>query len=414
MPPQLAQWPAQSSSVKVCSLQGAAPGSRRVLHVIGYSHVDAAWLWPWRDSSNLVLTTARSALDRINETPGFRYCHSSAIHYRWIQKADPAMFQEILRRIREGRWEVVGGWPVEPDCNIPATESFVRHALYGKAYCKEALGVDVKIGFNPDSFGHAAGLPTILKQSGYGYYVFMRPGDQEQDPDKKLPLLFWWQGPDGSRVLTLRILGSYDSAASKIPTVAGNSFAPGFSDGALFLGVGDHGGAVTKAQIQQVLEMRNDTSLPELRWSTTGEFFKAVESSPAMAKLPVISGDLQHHSRGCYSACGEEKYQNRRSERAMVQVGEPFMVDLCHARAEISPGGVHRCVVEHSFQSVSRFACGHCPVLGLSGCARWAGHCLSDGNSHQDRGFGIDCQASEYGAGGRRPGICVQSAALAT
>jgi alpha-mannosidase len=130
------------------SVQGAASGSRRVLHVIGYSHVDAAWLWPWRDSSNLVLTTARSALDRINETPGFRYCHSSAIHYRWIQKADPAMFEEILHRIREGRWEVVGGWPVEPDCNLPATESFNRHALYGKAYCKEALGVDVKIGFN--------------------------------------------------------------------------------------------------------------------------------------------------------------------------------------------------------------------------------------------------------------------------
>ena len=293
---------------------------RRVLHIIGYSHVDAAWLWPWRDSSNLALTTARSALDRMTETEGFKYCASSSSHYRWIQKADPAMFQEILHRIREGRWEVVGGWPVEPDCNIPSTESFVRHGLYGKAYCKEALGVDVKIGFNPDSFGHAAGLPTILKQSGFGYYVFMRPGDQEQEPDKKLPLLFWWEGPDGSRVLTLRILGSYDSAAAKIPTVAPNSFASGFSDGALFLGVGDHGGAVTKAQIQQVLQMRNDTSLPELRWSTTAEFFKAVESSPAMANLPVIRGDLQHHSRGCYSANGDEKYQNRRAERAMVQV----------------------------------------------------------------------------------------------
>jgi alpha-mannosidase len=296
------------------------PSSRKVLHIIGYSHVDAAWLWPWRDSSNLVLTTARSALDRINETPGFRYCHSSSMHYRWIQQSDPAMFQEILRRIREGRWEVVGGWPVEPDCNIPATESFARHALYGKAYCKQALGVDVTIGFNPDSFGHAAGLPTLLKQSGYHYYVFMRPQDQEQDPSKKLPLLFWWQGPDGSRVLTLRILGSYDSPAARIPTAAPQSFASGFSDGALFLGVGDHGGAVTRAQIQQVLQMRNDSTLPELRWSTTGEFFKAVEASPAMANLPVITGDLQHHSRGCYSACGEEKYQNRRAERAMVQV----------------------------------------------------------------------------------------------
>lgn len=293
--------------------------SRRVLHIIGYSHIDAAWLWPWRDGSNLVLTTARSALDRISETPGFRYSHSSAIHYKWIQEADPDMFAEIQQRVREGRWEVVGGWPVEPDCNLPSTESFVRHALYGKSFCRKSLGVDVKIGFNPDSFGHAAGLPTILKQSGYGYYVFMRPQDNEQEAGKKLPLLFWWEGPDGSRVLTLRIFQSYDNPAARIPTAAVHSFASGFSQGAFFMGVGDHGGAVTKAQIQEVLQLRNDPNLPELRWSTTQEFFKAVESSPAMQNLPVIKGGLQHHSRGCYSACGEEKYQNRRSERAMVE-----------------------------------------------------------------------------------------------
>ena len=299
--------------------QSVSEATRPVMHIIGYSHIDAAWLWPWRDGSNLALTTARSALDRMNETPGFRYSHSSAIHYRWIQNADPEMFEEIRQRIRERRWEVVGGWPVEPDCNIPSTESFDRHALYGKTYCREAMGVDVKVGFNPDSFGHAAGLPTILKQSGYNYYVFMRPQEHEQDPDKKLPLLFWWEGPDGSRVLTLRILNSYDNPAARIPMVADTSFAPGFSDGAFFLGVGDHGGAVTKAQIQEVLQLRNETNLPELRWSTTREFFRAVESSPAMQNLPVIKGELQHHSRGCYSACGEEKYQNRRSERALVE-----------------------------------------------------------------------------------------------
>ena len=82
------------------------------------------WLWLWRDGSNLVLTTAISALDRMKEMPGFRYSHCSAIHYRGIEKADSDMFAEILQRIREGRWEVVGGWPVEPDCNI--TESFGR------------------------------------------------------------------------------------------------------------------------------------------------------------------------------------------------------------------------------------------------------------------------------------------------
>ncbi len=289
---------------------------RSVLHIIGHSHIDAAWLWPWRDASNVVLNTARSVLDRMNETPGFRYSHSSSMHYRWIQNADAAMFAEILQRIREGRWEVVGGWPVEPDCNIPSTESFIRHALYGKAYCHKVLNVDVKIGFNPDSFGHAAGLPTILRQSGYRYYVLKRPGPTD---GITLPLLFWWEGPDGSRVLTLRIVDGYSNPANRILTVWNSSFAPGFSHGAFFLGVGDHGGGVTKAEIHDVLQMQNDPSLPELRWSTLGEFFSTIESSPQVANLPVIRGGLQHHARGCYSACSEVKYHNRRAERVMVE-----------------------------------------------------------------------------------------------
>jgi alpha-mannosidase len=225
------------------------------------------------------------------------------------------MFAEIKERIKEGRLEVVGGWPVEPDCNIPSTESFVRHCLYGKDYCQRALGVDVKIGLNPDSFGHAAGLPSILKGAGYKYYVFMRP----QDHEMKLPLLFWWESPDGSRVLTLRIRNGYSRGPIRIPEAIQNNFAPGFDHAAFFLGVGDHGGAVTKDYIKQVLEMQKDAKLPELRWSTLGEFFAAVEQSPAFANLPVVRTELQHHARGCYSAHGEGKQHNRRAERWLGQ-----------------------------------------------------------------------------------------------
>ncbi|MFL6211274.1 MAG: alpha-mannosidase [Pyrinomonadaceae bacterium] len=291
---------------------GQAPNAqRKVLHIIGYSHIDAAWLWPWRDGSNVALTTFRSALDRMTETPGFRYCHSSAAHYSWVERADPAMFDELRQRVREGRWEVVGGWPVEPDCNIPSTESFVRHSLYGKGYFQRALGADVNIGLNPDSFGHSSGLPSILKRAGYNYYVFMRP----QEHEMKLPLLFWWEGPDGARVLTLRIRRGYSMNANRIPDAAENNFQTGLDHAAYFLGVGDHGGAVTKEQIKQVLEMQNDPNLPELRWSTVREFFAAVEQSPAFANLPVIRTELQHHARGCYSAHGEGKQLNRRAER---------------------------------------------------------------------------------------------------
>jgi len=105
----------------------------------------------------------------------------------WVGRADPALFAEIRQRIREGRWEVVGGWPSSRTATSPPRKSFIRHSLYGKQYCQRALGVDVKIGFNPDSFGHAAGLPTILKRSGYGYYVFMRP--QEHEMKAPAPLL---------------------------------------------------------------------------------------------------------------------------------------------------------------------------------------------------------------------------------
>jgi alpha-mannosidase len=285
-------------------------GHKKVIHIMGYSHIDAAWLWPWRDGSDEALNTFRSALNRMIETPDFCYSHSSSAHYRWVERADPAMFAEIQQRVKDGRWEVIGGWPVEPDCNIPSAESFVRHSLYGKEYCQRTLGADVTVGFNPDSFGHAAGLPTILKNAGYGYYSFMRPEAHEMT----LPLLFWWEGADGSRVLTLKLLG-YDERPGRLPSAATENFAPGFDHAAFILGVGDHGGAVTKEYVRQVLEMRKDPSLPELRFSTFKNFFRAIENSPAFGSLPVVKTDLQHHSRGCYSSYGEGKALNRRAER---------------------------------------------------------------------------------------------------
>jgi alpha-mannosidase len=290
---------------------GQSGDQRKVIHIIGYSHIDAAWLWPWRDGSDEALNTFRSALNRMIETPDFCYSHSSSAHYRWVERADPTMFAEIKQRVKEGRWEVIGGWPVEPDCNIPSAESFVRHSLYGKKYCRRALDADVTIGFNPDSFGHAAGLPTILKRAGYGYYTFMRPGSHD---GVNLPQLFWWEGADGSRVLTLRLM-DYDADAEDIAGAATTNFVPGFDDAAFILGVGDHGGAVTKEQIRKVLAIRKDVNLPELRFSTLRGFFTAIESSPAFTSLPVVKGELQHHARGCYSANGEGKILNRRAER---------------------------------------------------------------------------------------------------
>ena len=132
------------------------PKNRKVLHLVGYGHLDAAWLWPWRDAENLAVTTMQSAVDRMREFPEFCYSHSSAAHWRCVRRDDPRLFSEVVRRAKEGRFEAIGGWVIEPDCNIPSTESFMRQSLYGKRYFREHVGVDVLCGANPDSFGHSS------------------------------------------------------------------------------------------------------------------------------------------------------------------------------------------------------------------------------------------------------------------
>ncbi len=300
-----------SASLAAIAAPPAFAGNRKVIHIIGHSHIDAAWLWPWRDGSDTVLTTFRSALNRMIETPGFCYSHSSSAHYRWVERADPGMFAEIQQRIREGRWEVVGGWPVEPDCNIPSTESFVRHSLYGKAYCQRLS----------ESTSRSASIPipsATLRACRRSSSAPVTAITSSCAPRRHEVAIAASVLVGGRR----RVARSYPENLAWLRCVNQSSFhggnrrfAPGIDHAAFFLGVGDHGGAVTKEQIRQVVELQKDPNLPELRFSTLRDFFLAVENSPAFASLPVIRGELQHHARGCYSANGEGKFLNRRAER---------------------------------------------------------------------------------------------------
>ena len=179
---------------------------KKKLYMIGNAHIDPVWLWQWQDGFHETKATFRSALDRMNEYADFVFVSSSAAIYEWVEQSDPEMFAEIKQRVAEGRWKIVGGWWIEPDCNIPCGESFVRQGLYGQRYFKEKFGVTANVGYNVDSFGHNGMLPQILKKSGMPYYVFMRPSPHE----KGLPgRLFWWESDDGSRVLTFRIALEY-------------------------------------------------------------------------------------------------------------------------------------------------------------------------------------------------------------
>ena len=290
----------------------------RKVHLIGNAHLDPVWLWRWGEGANEVLQTFRSALDRLNEYPGFIFTCSSARYYKWVEEADPAMFEEIRARVQEGRWLPVGGWAVQPDCNMPSGESFARHALYSQLYYYEKFGKICRVGYNVDSFGHAGSLPKLLGGGGMFSYVFQRPGPHE---NPEIPAgAFQWKGDDGSRVLAWHIPESYtcsgtDALDRRTAALTAASDEKGYPM-MLFFGVGNHGGGPTKGDIEHLIRTyRADDANADAVFGEPDTYFR--ELALAMPDLPVFSGELQHHASGCYSAMSRVKALNRRAENAL-------------------------------------------------------------------------------------------------
>jgi alpha-mannosidase len=296
----------------------------KVLHLISQAHLDPVWLWPTQDGMAEALCTLQSAVDRCNEFPDFKFTRSSAIIYKWAKEIDPRLYASIKELVAQGRWEIIGNWIEQPDCNLPSDRSFQRQSDLGCAFFQKEFGYTSRIGYNPDSFGHAAGLPGLLKQGGMDYYACMRPMPDE-NPD--IPLLFHWEGADGQSVLTQRIPGQYsqsyastcDDVEARIRTAcAGDNFADGFEHGVFWLGIGNHGGGPTREHLLRVHELQQDDSLPEIRFSTLQEYFNCVEACAAYPDLPVIKGELGYTLRGSYSATTEVKRLNRAAEKALT------------------------------------------------------------------------------------------------
>ena len=222
-------------------------------HLTGNSHIDAAWLWPWTEAVDVVRRTFGTSLQLMNEYPAYTYTQSAAAYNEWMADKYPDLNAQIKKRIQEGRWEIVGGMWVEPDLNMPDGESLVRQLLVGKRWYKQAYGVDVRIGWNPDSFGYTWQLPQIYKKSGIDYFVTQKMtwSDTNQLPFK----LFWWQSPDGSKVLTYF---PHDYANDTLGPVrlsedlaVARERAPGMTEMMDLYGVGDHGGGPTRVMLDQ-------------------------------------------------------------------------------------------------------------------------------------------------------------------
>jgi len=298
--------------------RAAKPKPRPTVHLICNAHLDPVWQWRWEEGASEAMATFRVAAEILNEHPSLIFCHNEAVLYRWVERLDPALFREIKRLVKAGRWAVGGGWFLQPDANLPGIESLIRQIEEGREYFGKKFGVVPRVAYNFDSFGHGAGMPQVLRKAGYEMYIHMRPQAGELD----LPAdLYRWRGADGTEILAYRIaVGLYHTEYHNIDERlrAGVELAVERGrDIAVFWGIGDHGGGPTRLDLERIDAFVAGERRVRIVHSTPERFLDAVRA--AGRKAPVVKGDLQRCFTGCYTSLSRLKRRAQESLGLLTQ-----------------------------------------------------------------------------------------------
>jgi len=281
------------------------------VHLIGHAHIDMNWLWPWKNTVDTVRNTFNTMVNLMERHPDLHFSQSQAVTYRVVEERFPELFGKIKRNVEDGRWEATAAMWVEADLNMGGTEALVRQILHGKRYVKDKFGVETEICWEPDTFGHVWTFPQILRKSGIKYYYFTRCG-------KGHPL-FWWEGPDGSRVLAFTSVYNNVISPGNIVDISRRLYDRyGLKTSMFVYGVGDHGGGPTIEDVEATHEILEKPALPEVSFSSAQEFFKEIESQLSEVSVPVVKDELNYVFDGCYTTHGDIKRYNRLCERLLV------------------------------------------------------------------------------------------------
>ncbi len=283
------------------------------LHLLCNAHLDPVWQWEWEEGAAETLSTFRIAADFCEEYDNFVFCHNEALLYKWIEDYDPQLFERIKELVKRGKWHIIGGWHLQPDCNMPSGEAFVRQIFSGRKYFKEKFGVVPKIAFNPDPFGHSRGLVQIMKKTGYEGYLFMRPGVNFIDlPGNG----FKWIGYDGSEITAVRMAGGYNSGKDRAAEKVLRMLEQCPDDEAFIClwGIGNHGGGPSKKDLDDLEVLFNEQKEKgaEVFHSTEEEYFE--ELLKDKKNFEKVEKSLNPWAPGCYTSQVRVKQKYRLAE----------------------------------------------------------------------------------------------------
>jgi len=286
----------------------AGEARKDTIHVIGHAHMDMNWLWTYFETMKMCNDNLRQTVAFMDEFPDYTMIQSQAAVYNFVEKVDPPLFMRIKKYVKEGRLELAGGMWTEGDTNLSSGEALARSFLLGQRYFNKHFGKMAKVGWLPDNFGHTSQLPQMLKLAGMECYYFHRC--------KPYMGSFWWEGPDGSKVLCYAN-NTYNGKITPDLNDELQKIVPDKNRILHITGVGDHGGGPSREEIELVHELDQSADYPAVKFTTAGTFFNRL--SDEMDGRPTHKGEMQFIFEGCYTTVSEIKSGNRNCQNLLFE-----------------------------------------------------------------------------------------------
>ncbi len=335
-------------------------------HIVSHSHWDREWYRSFEQFRAMLVTMIDDLLDILRRDGEFRHftLDGQTVVLEDYLAVRPEKRDEIRRLVAGGRI-VTGPWYVLPDEFLVSAESTVRNLMTGTRMAA-SFGKTMTVGYIPDSFGHIAMMPAILRGFGISTALVYRgfggePGQQTSE--------YWWQAPDGTRALMIHlfrhgysagyfygetdaeILKRFSSLREELDRRAATSHR-------LLMNGGDH--HWPDPHIPATIDLLRKSFEGTFEHSTVERYARAVRSeilpsgeemavAPPQAPpvpIPVIEGELRFGYRyafavlgGVYSSRMYIKQANWKSEMLLERYAEPLnaLARASGMRSQLAP-----------------------------------------------------------------------------